>query len=120
MNAKRLILEADPDPKSFAQTKVPGIYQQAIDWAMDKFTTLCDAGDVVYGARTADDKAAELATAACVLFHLNDNEDWEKIVTPLFKKSAEIFPERDEKAEGNKRVISTISKSRLKHYRRGR
>lgn len=88
------LLEGDeiPDPKYFSN-RVPTVYDDAVRWAVAKFD---EWADVEFGAgrnpKSADEKASEIAQDACVEFGLDDNDDYDAVVTPLYKHAAEKFP----------------------------
>lgn len=99
MSAERIVknlLENDPiDPKDFSD-KLPGIYDDAVEWAKDQFMKRYGNGDI-RGPRHADEYVAELATDAQAQFDLLEDDDaWEAIVTPLFKLTAELYPDEPE------------------------
>jgi hypothetical protein len=91
------LLEGDevPDPKYFSD-RVPTMYDEAISWASAKFHEEVNDG-LINGPKSADERAAEIATDAVHLFSLagdEDDEAWETIVTPLFKLAGEMFPDQ--------------------------
>lgn len=83
------LLEGDDlvDPKSFSK-RVPNVYDEAVQWAKDAFDKLWADG-FIKSPRNADEKMSELASDACANFDLNENEDYEAVVTELYKYSAE-------------------------------
>lgn len=78
------------DPKYFS-ARVPTVYDDAIADAKAAFNTAVDSGRI-YDAKTADEVGSEVAMDACIAHGLDDNDDYEEVVTEVFKLAAELFP----------------------------
>jgi hypothetical protein len=78
------------DPKYFA-ARVPTVYDEAIASAKAEFMQALEDGRI-HDAKSADEISSELATDACAEFGMDDNDDYEEVVTELFKLAAEHFP----------------------------
>jgi hypothetical protein len=78
------------DPKYFS-ARVPTIYDDAIAEAKAAFNDAVDGGRI-YNAKTADEVGSEVAMDACEAHGLDDNDDYEEVVTEVFKLAAELFP----------------------------
>ena len=81
-----LLEDEEVDPKSIA-LRTTGVYDEPIQWAKTEFDRLWSEG-FIKSPRAADEKMSELAQDACATFDLNDNDDYEAVVTELYKYSA--------------------------------
>jgi hypothetical protein len=78
------------DPKEFI-SDTPGIYDDAIEQVTAQFMELYNQG-FIKGPRHADEKVNELTQDVCAELDLNDNDDFEAIITPLYAMTAKLFP----------------------------
>jgi hypothetical protein len=86
------LLEGDeiPDAKYFSG-RVPTVYDEAIQSAKAAFVEALESGRV-HDAKSADELASEFAMDACTEFGLDDNDDFDEVVSEVFKLAAESFP----------------------------
>jgi hypothetical protein len=87
------LLEGDDkplDPKYFS-SRVKTVYDEAIEEAKAKFVQAVEDGRV-HDAKTSDEVGSEIAMDACVAHGLDANEDYEEVVSEVFKLAAEHFP----------------------------
>ena len=78
------------DPKYFS-ARVPTVYDEAINDAKAEFMQAIEDGRI-HDAKTADEVGSEIAMDACIEHGLDENDDYEEIVTEVFKLAAENFP----------------------------
>jgi hypothetical protein len=87
------LLEGDEqplDPKYFSN-RVPTVYDEAIAEAKADFMQAVEDGRV-YDAKSADEVGSEIAMDACMEHGLDENDDFDEVVSEVFKLSAELFP----------------------------
>jgi hypothetical protein len=80
--------EEIPDAKYFSG-RVPTVYDEAVQWAKNEFDRLWSEG-FIKSPRAADEKMSELASDACAQYDLEDEDDYDTVVTELYKHSAEL------------------------------
>jgi hypothetical protein len=79
-----------PDAKYFSD-RVPTVYDEAIASAKAEFMAAYEGGRI-NNAKQADEFASECAMDACTEHGLDDNDDFDAVVTDVFKMASELFP----------------------------